>query len=505
MTVYNINLGINWANSGIEYAQAYRAKILKRLGIPAKFIFSNILLANNLETLTSHLGLADDQVIWLYNFFTDVKIAPTTYRLAQFERSLAPGFTKTVLDDGRRVQYTTGQVTAEARVVDRQRGTIDRVLYFNQGRLIQDDSYSYVRYASTYYYGREEQNNIVARDFYNEDGSRAYTQHFNNGWESFEFSNHQVIGSKDELYRAMLQKLHFQKGDVIMMDRLDEDPQLANGELILENHGPAKLVVPIHADHYAPTNDGNILWNGYYDYQFNQPTAIDCFLFSTDQQRSRFVAQQLTFDHCRPQTAVIPVGSLTTLRHPVGARRPFSLITASRLAPEKHLDWLIQAVVLARRELPDLTLDIYGEGVERAKLADQIEAAGAGDYIRLMGQHDLTTVYTKYAAYASASTGEGFGLSILEAIGAGLPVVGFDVPYGNQTMIDDGQNGYRVSYAAGWSTQEKAQRLAQGISRLFGQDSLTAFRQHSYQLATPYLDQNVGRQWQQFLRRLNND
>lgn len=175
MTVYNINFGIGWANSGIEYAQAYRAKILKRLVIPAKFIFSNILLANNLEALTSNLGLDDDQTIWLYNFFTDVKIAPTTYRLQEFEQQLAPGFTKKVLDGGQRVQYACGEVMAEARVVDPKQQTIDRVLYFHQGHLIQDDFYSYVRYASTYYYGRSEQNLIVARDFYNEDGSLAYT------------------------------------------------------------------------------------------------------------------------------------------------------------------------------------------------------------------------------------------------------------------------------------------------------------------------------------------
>lgn len=264
-------------------------------------------------------------------------------------------------------------------------------------------------------------------------------------------------------------------------------------------------MVPIHADHYVPTADGNILWNEYYDYQFNHSAAIDCFLFSTDQQRSRFVTQQLEFDHWRPQTAVIPVGSLAVLRHPRGPRRPFSLITASRLAPEKHLDWLIQAVVLARRALPNLTLDIYGAGAEQAKLTSQIETAGASDYIHLMGQQDLTTVYTRYAAYASASTGEGFGLSLLEAIGSGLPVVGFDVPYGNQTLVDDGQNGYLIPYTAAWSAQEKAQKLAQGIIRLFQQDSLAAFRQHSYQLATPYLDQNVSRQWQQFLGGLDDD
>lgn len=29
MTVYNINLGIGWASSGVEYAQAYRSTIFK--------------------------------------------------------------------------------------------------------------------------------------------------------------------------------------------------------------------------------------------------------------------------------------------------------------------------------------------------------------------------------------------------------------------------------------------------------------------------------------------
>lgn len=505
MTVYNINLGIGWANSGIEYAQAYRAKILKRLGIPAKFIFSNILLANNLEALTSNLGLANDQVIWLYNFFTDVKIAPTTYRLAQFERRLGPGFTKQVLDNGQRVQYTCGEVKAEARVVDPKRQTIDRVLYFHQGHLIQDDSYSYVRYASTYYYGRAEQNLIVARDFYNEDGSLAYTQHFNNDQETFEFTDHRILPSKDALYQEMLQQLNFKKGDVIMLDRLDEDPQLANGELIMENHGPAKLVVPIHADHYVPTSGGNVLWNEYYEYQFSHADDIDSFLFSTTKQRDLFMQQQLAFNHCRPQSAVIPVGNLQQLQHPAGERRPFSLITASRLAPEKHLDWLVRAVIEARQTLPELTLDIYGQGADYAKLQKIIADAHATDYVHLKGQQDLTTVYPQYAAYTSASTGEGFGLSLLEAIGAGLPLVGFDVPYGNQVMIDDGQNGYCLEYEDGWTDQQKAHQLAQGIIRLFSRESLEPFRQHSYQLAESYLDSNVSKQWQQYLRGLSND
>nr|WP_235980982.1 MULTISPECIES: hypothetical protein [Limosilactobacillus] len=85
MTVYNVNLGIGWASSGVEYAQAYRAQSLRKLKIPAKFIFSDLIFANNIEDLTKNLGYSDDEIIWFYNFFTDVKIAPSDYPLSKFE------------------------------------------------------------------------------------------------------------------------------------------------------------------------------------------------------------------------------------------------------------------------------------------------------------------------------------------------------------------------------------------------------------------------------------
>lgn len=87
MTVYNVNLGIGWASSGVEYAQAYRSKVFSRMQIPTKFIFSDLILADNIAELTRNLGFHDQDVIWLYNFFTDIKIAPTTYPLNEFKRA----------------------------------------------------------------------------------------------------------------------------------------------------------------------------------------------------------------------------------------------------------------------------------------------------------------------------------------------------------------------------------------------------------------------------------
>ena len=39
MTIYNLNFGIGWASSGVEYAQLYRRNILHDLNEDFKFIF----------------------------------------------------------------------------------------------------------------------------------------------------------------------------------------------------------------------------------------------------------------------------------------------------------------------------------------------------------------------------------------------------------------------------------------------------------------------------------
>ena len=68
MTIYNINLGIGWASSGVEYAQAYRAGIFRSLNLPSKFIFTDMILGDNIQHLTANIGFDDDQVIWLHRY-----------------------------------------------------------------------------------------------------------------------------------------------------------------------------------------------------------------------------------------------------------------------------------------------------------------------------------------------------------------------------------------------------------------------------------------------------
>lgn len=149
-----------------------------------------------------------------------------------------------------------------------------------------------------------------------------------------------------------------------------------------------------------------------------------------------------------------------------------------------------------RKEL----FDIYGKGGDEAKLKGLIGRLGCADYVHLMGQQKLDDVYKHYDAYVAASQSEGFGLTLMEAIGSGLPIVGFDVRYGNQTFIDDGQNGYKIPITDEMDQKEKIKLLSERIVRMFTEDDMDAFSAHSYEKAKEYLTKEVVHRWIELLK-----
>lgn len=99
----------------------------------------------------------------------------------------------------------------------------------------------------------------------------------------------------------------------------------------------------------------------------------------------------------------IRVAYLDKVRIPQDRRKRCSLITAGRLQSDKRTDWMIEAVVMAKNEIPELSLDIYGEGNEKAKLQDLINELGCDSYVHLCGFQKLEEVYQNYEAYVCAS------------------------------------------------------------------------------------------------------
>ena len=502
MTIYNINRGIGWASSGVEYAQAYRASILRKLGETSKFVFTDMFQGENLAHFTANIGFKDDEIIWLYGFFTDIRIAPTTYSLSDFERSLSTAFQKTSQTDAT-VHYTlSGKECSVVCFLRKDHPqVVQRVEYLSRGKLIRKDYFSYTKMFSEYYAPKDGVAHLYQRSFFNEDGSIAYEEQCRDGQSLYYFPDG-ILFSKEELLARFFTELELTSQDLLLVDR-----STGIGQALLRHRGAAKVAVVIHAEHYsAPSlTEKTILWNNYYEYMFTHADQVDAFITSTQLQQQVLEEQFRLYSKHQPRIVTLPVGSIDVLRQPQEGRRPFSLLTCSRLASEKHIDWLVEAVVRVQAELPEVQFSIYGAGGEEAALRQRIEDRGAQDFIHLMGHQDLTDRYQQYEMYLTASTSEGFGLTLMEAVGSGLPIIGLDVPYGNPTFVTDGENGYLIPRTDPDDSRHYAQLFAKKIVAAYRSGQLPAWHAASYERAKDFLTDRLEEAWQAFIKEMCHD
>ncbi|MFI1796735.1 glycosyltransferase family 4 protein [Streptomyces sp. NPDC020379] len=122
-----------------------------------------------------------------------------------------------------------------------------------------------------------------------------------------------------------------------------------------------------------------------------------------------------------------------------------TIVSAGRLVAVKRYDRLVAAFAKVAAERPDWNLRIYGRGPAKAKLRKQIEELGLYERVTLMGARSpIETEWSKGAVAAVASDAESFGMTIVEAMHAGLPVIATDCPYGPREILTDGTDGILV-------------------------------------------------------------
>lgn len=114
------------------------------------------------------------------------------------------------------------------------------------------------------------------------------------------------------------------------------------------------------------------------------------------------------------------------------------LAFVGRLSPEKNIPYILQAVSAAE---DDWTLTIVGEGDADGvrKIAEEQNILAR---VQLLGWQENPWVPLRHAfALVQASFYEGFGLSVVEALLSGMPVLSTPVGIA-QTIIHNGENGY---------------------------------------------------------------
>jgi glycosyltransferase involved in cell wall biosynthesis len=128
---------------------------------------------------------------------------------------------------------------------------------------------------------------------------------------------------------------------------------------------------------------------------------------------------------------------------PSGRATGKTVLAAGRLIRQKGFDLLIEA--FRRLGDDDARLIIVGSGPEAAALARQVAEAGLGDRIVLTGyQPDIRPLLDEARLFVLPSRFEGYGAVIIEALGAGRPVIATASTPAVDDVLTDGECGMVV-------------------------------------------------------------
>ncbi|WP_134767641.1 glycosyltransferase family 4 protein [Nocardioides sp. 1609] len=120
------------------------------------------------------------------------------------------------------------------------------------------------------------------------------------------------------------------------------------------------------------------------------------------------------------------------------------VMTVGRLTVMKGHRYLVDAVPQLLQRFPDLVVVVLGEGHLRRVLVDRAEQLGVAHAVRFVGhRHDARGLLDAADVFVLPSRHEGMPLAAMEAMDAGLPVVGTRV-IGTSEVVEDGVTGRLV-------------------------------------------------------------
>ncbi|MEV6300794.1 glycosyltransferase [Actinoplanes sp. NPDC051861] len=129
-------------------------------------------------------------------------------------------------------------------------------------------------------------------------------------------------------------------------------------------------------------------------------------------------------------------------RVPASHGRSKIVVAAGRLVGSKRYDVMVRAFAKVVAERPDWELRLYGAGPERDKLRDLVLELGLHNHVRLMGAYSpIETEWAKGSIACVSADQEPFGMTLVEAMRNGVPVVSTDAPHGPGEILADGVDG----------------------------------------------------------------
>ncbi|MEO1941525.1 MAG: glycosyltransferase [Campylobacterales bacterium] len=211
------------------------------------------------------------------------------------------------------------------------------------------------------------------------------------------------------------------------------------------------------------------IWDLYWEYRNQLPLPLRPFFgimarylrkqdlkFKVDQfiANSKFVAERIERIYRRKAKVIYPPVDLDRIQLGEEREREEFYLVVSRLVPYKKIDLIIEAFNSLGKELI-----IIGDGPQRKRLERL-----AGPTVQLLGYQSDGVVAEYYRRAKGFVYGalEDFGIAVVEAMGAGTPVVAYRVGGTGESVID-GVTGILYS-------EQSVAGLVEGVKRLEQQE-----------------------------------
>lgn len=506
--LYFINFGMPDYKSGIEHAELKRLRLFEQHHYPCKIITRD--WSRILHKTAANAGVDDQHLLSMFDYFQGTDKVPKR-RVTVDDIDLGMTNLSRVKDEtNQRYLISRPDNRLLARVnYDRQDEeqvtTVE--LFDGYGNLYRVDNYDSRGFRSLLQWyspdnkiDNEEwltpEGQVVIRSFHKLDARGKLTI---TGWwlQDRKQYVHQ-FATMDQLFAYFLNVINETGKNTFILDR-----SLLADDALIHLECPAYTVMHLHNSQAGNAQEPlHSILNNNYEYALVNINKYSAYICATARQTKDVIARfHPTCDMYTIPVGIVPEKQLNASRVPEEQRTFGKIIAVARIAREKNLGDLIKAVKIAHDQVPAVTLDLYGypdsanNYEEKRKLTKLIQDLDLKDVVTFKGYtNDVEAVENDAQIFGLTSTMEGFNLSIMEAISHGVVGVTYDVNYGPNDIVQDGQNGYVVGYG---DYRAVAKRI---IELLQDPALMQKMSDGAYDSAVRYSPDNVWQGWEKLIK-----
>ncbi|APC49684.1 hypothetical protein BME96_16465 [Virgibacillus halodenitrificans] len=287
-------------------------------------------------------------------------------------------------------------------------------------------------------YFRDEYEKNVVRDVFLDQEMNAYlTREYSYKGETLKIDRNilfrkngeaKVFKNDSDLINYWFENI-FKNGDKVINDvRVLDKP-------LLQVKKKIKRIFQVHGPHISVPNDVTSETKKSFKYLLaNIESNNDIIVTLTEAQKENMIAK---YPRLKNKIVVIPhCFEKDKVKIQYNKVIPKKICVVSRLVPLKRIDHTLKAFSEFLKERPEYKLDIYGTGEEEEPLKELVAELEISSNVNFKGFTDKPhEVFQTSEFFIMTSRLEGFGMTVLESVINGCPVISYDITWGPSEII----------------------------------------------------------------------